>query len=410
MKKIFYLIIAVFLFIPLYIEALELDLHSEYALVYDLEEEKLLYQKGNATDSVKIASLTKIMTSIVALENIRDLEEKITIIPEMLYGIPWDASVAGLKVGDNLTYKDLLYASILPSGADATMSLAYLISGSTSEFVKLMNSKAKELGLQNTIFSNVTGYDSNALQKSTPEEVLKLLLYALKDDTFKKIYTTKTHTMSNGKIVNSTVSMYNKLYNFDLSFVLGSKTGRTQNAGMCMSALIEIEDKELAVITLKAPDVYRTAYNLVDLNEVGETFKEEYENHTFYRETDTLFTIPVEYSTIEYVRVHPREDVSKFIEKKDISSVTFTYDGLTNLGYKNKIGDKIGHLKYYTGDIMIKEEDVFLEEKLDISYVKFFTPKIILATILFIALYVIFKIGKFLKNKKITLLKILKQL
>ncbi len=94
------------------------DLYSENVLIYDPELNRILYE-DNAREVKHIASLTKIMTTIVAIENIKDLDETITITNTMLSEIPSDASVAGLRVGDVVTYRDLLYASMLPSGARA---------------------------------------------------------------------------------------------------------------------------------------------------------------------------------------------------------------------------------------------------------------------------------------------------
>lgn len=161
MKKIIFLLI---LLLPSLSFALQApELHSKHAIIYDLNEDKIIYAK-DSTDKISIASLTKIMTTITAINNIDDLNTEITITQDMLNQVRYDASVAGLKVGDKVTYKDLLYASILPSGADATTALAISLTGSIDNFVTKMNEEVAKLNLINTQFKNVTGLDEEGLQ------------------------------------------------------------------------------------------------------------------------------------------------------------------------------------------------------------------------------------------------------
>ena len=133
-KKIISVIFLFFLFIvPIYADELNID--SDKYILYNLNDNSVIIEH-NSNEKTQIASLTKIMTTIVAIENIDDLNEKVTITSKMLEGIPYDASVAGLEVGDTLTYKDLLYGVILPSGADAVNALVLNISSSEKEFIQ----------------------------------------------------------------------------------------------------------------------------------------------------------------------------------------------------------------------------------------------------------------------------------
>ena len=139
-----------FVFVPFIVNGLENpSLYSEYYAIYDLTDDKML-SSLNADVETEVASLTKIMTVMIAIENVEDLDETVTITNSILNTVSWDASVAGLEAGDVVTYRDLLYAAMLPSGADATNALAILISGSISDYVDLMNDKAEALGLNNT--------------------------------------------------------------------------------------------------------------------------------------------------------------------------------------------------------------------------------------------------------------------
>lgn len=217
----------------------------------------------NGEEKRSVASLTKIMTTIVAIENIDNLDEYLTITEDMLADIYWNASVAGLKVGDRVTYRDLLYATILPSGADAAHSLAISISGSIENFVNLMNNLANKIGMNNTYFINVTGLDIEG-QYSTASDIMLLLNYSLKNDIFKQIYTTKEYILSNGLKVFSTVMYYGNKMNVDTSRILGSKTGNTDEAGLCFSAYFEFEENDIALVTLGAQSIDGKFYNVLD--------------------------------------------------------------------------------------------------------------------------------------------------
>ena len=137
MKKLLYFCLLFVWMIPSIVFSKDLELSSKEYLLYDLDKNMVLYEK-DSDKIVSIASLTKIMTTIVAIENIDDFNETVYITYDMLKDIPWDSSVAGLSIGDEVTYLDLLYASILPSGADATNSLAISLTGSIDNFVNFL--------------------------------------------------------------------------------------------------------------------------------------------------------------------------------------------------------------------------------------------------------------------------------
>ena len=137
------LILILLLFIPINIKAQDLELNSKYALLYNIDTNEILMEK-NSNQKTAIASLTKIMTTIVAIENINNIKEVVTIPEYALENlIELEASVAGFEVDQEVTYEDLLYAIMLPSGADAAKTVAYHIAGNEENFVKLMNEKHK---------------------------------------------------------------------------------------------------------------------------------------------------------------------------------------------------------------------------------------------------------------------------
>lgn len=367
MKKILIILI---LFIPSIVFSLGIpDIHSNKFVIYDLTDDKILIEKG-LTDQTSIASLTKIVTTITAIEKNSDLSKKITITSIMLSGIPSDASTAGLKVGDNLSIMDLLYASMLPSGADATQVLAFISSGSIKEFVNDMNNLAKKIGATNTNFVNVTGYDVNN-HYSTLEDLIKIIKYSLNNETFKTIFETKEYTLSNSKKIYSTIKKYNQNMNLDTSRIIGSKTGYTGNAGICIAATIKSSNHDILIITLDAPYVYGNFYNLKDALILTEFIDNNYKNEVLSKKGDLIKTLPVEYSKTNKFDIITNKEIVKFLPiDYDLSKFSVKYSGKEKLNYKNKKNEIIGKIDYYYDDELLSSEKVILDITLEKDYLK----------------------------------------
>ena len=317
------------------------------------------------------------MTTIVSIEKIENLDEKVTITEKMLANVPWDASVAGLQVGDTLTYKDLLYASMLPSGADATDSLAVSLFGSIDEMVNRMNSKADELGLENTSFVNTTGYDANG-HHSTAKDILTLLKYALENETFKEIYTTKTYTTSNNLKLNSTVVDFNKKYNYDLSYIQGSKTGYTDEAGQCLAALSKVDDTNIITITINAPYVSGSARHLIDITKLHDTLEENYEKRIFVEEGETIKELPTKYAKEETVPINSLITISRYIEKPyDESKLEIKYKGEEEISSTIKKGTEVGTIQVFYNGELLEEMKAITTIELNFSVWKYLKENIV---------------------------------
>ena len=330
---------------------------------------KILYEK-NSEDTASIASLTKIMTTLVSIENIKDLNEKVTITERMLSSVPWDASVAGLKVGDVVTYEDLLYASMLPSGADATDSLAISLTGSISSFVEKMNDLAKKLNLTGLKFSNTTGYDASG-HYGTAKDILKLLEYALENPTFKKIYETKEYTLSNGLEVSSTINYYNKKYGYDLSFIKGSKTGYTENAGYCLSTESVIDGVNILTVTLNAPDDGK-ARNITDIDTIKDALKENMQKVNIVKEKEVLKELETKNAKEDYVKLRSLKTITRYVEKPfNKNKVKIEYNGEQVIDSTTKPNTKVGTFKIYYNDELIDEMDALTSTTLHFSAFKY---------------------------------------
>lgn len=390
MKKVLFFIINLVIFTNFVYALEEPSLYSKDYVLFDTTDQKIIYEK-NIDERTNIASLTKIMTTITAIEKISNLEDKVTITEEMLSNIKFDASLAGLKVGDILSYKDLLYASILPSGADATQALAYSLSGNVTKFVKDMNTLAKKIGMNNSNFVNVTGLDIDN-HYSTISDLLTMLKYALNNETFYTIYKTKEYTLSNGKTVYATVSKYNKLMNLDISRILGSKTGYTNNAGLCISSIFESNGHNFIFISTNAEFIFGNYYNLKDNLNIIKFMDQNYNNQILVKKNEEVASIPTYLSNIKTYKIKANENIQEYLPNDyNKDEVTITYDGKNKISFLDN-NKKIGTIKIMYQNNILKEENVIVNNlKINIFVV------IILAIIIFIILIRIFK--KLFKSK-----------
>ena len=393
-KKITIIILSlVFLLNPIVINALDFPkTNSKIVEIYDLTDKKVIYEV-DSNKQTSIASLTKIVTTITAIEDIKNLDEDVTITQEILNTVAWDASKAGLKAGDVVTYKDLLYASMIPSGADATNAIAILTSGSVEKYVDKMNNLVKKLGLKNTHFVNVTGLDADG-HYSTADDVRVILEYALKNDLFKQIYNSRRYTLKNGLQVKSTIARYNT-GGSNIDKVMGSKTGYTGNAGYCLSSLSNINSHEFIIIVLNADHVGNTFYHIVDTVNLIDFLLDNYKEEELVHKGDLIKTLPVELSKSKKYKILASKSIKKYLPSDyDKSKLEIEYDGLDHLNFLNKKNEKIGTITYKFNGEKITEENVVLHDKLEMSIGKVLIKYIYIVIgvpVILIGLIIIFK-------------------
>ena len=202
-------------------------INARHAAVYDRASGRLLYGKSEK-ETCKMASTTKIMTSIVVIEKVPNLKETVTVSKK---AAGTGGSRLGLSTNDEITVENLLYGLMMRSGNDAAVALAEYVGGSVEGFSALMNEKASNLGLESTHFVTPHGLDSDD-HFTTAYELAKLTDYALKNETFANIVKTKTYTIT---INNSarTLSNTNELLG-NLEGIYGVKTGFTNGANRCL--------------------------------------------------------------------------------------------------------------------------------------------------------------------------------
>ena len=239
----------------------ELDIsgiNSPNAILIQARSGKVLGEI-NGEERIYPASLTKMMTAVVAIENLKDLETGITLNQEMFAGLyERDATQAGFQPGETVRAIDLLYGVMLPSGAECCIALAEYISGSEAAFVQLMNEKAKKLKMDQTHFCDSTGLHDPE-HYSTVHDMAVLLKYCLKNETFREIIESSWHSTGVTNIHPDGITYYSTMFkNLSDTSVIdgeikGGKTGYTSQAGHCLASFAEIDGVEYILVTAGAP-------------------------------------------------------------------------------------------------------------------------------------------------------------
>ena len=222
---------------------------AQAAIVIHADSGKVLYEK-NADEQRSMASTTKIMTALIALETAAADDPVVTITDEM---VRVEGSSMGLQPGDQLTLKSLAAGMLIVSGNDAANSAAIAISGSTEAFAEKMNQRAQELGMEHTHFVTPSGLDDDA-HYSTARDMATLAAAAMKNPDFAAIVGQKAMNIS--FITPDQTRRYtnhNKLLNL-YEGCTGVKTGFTKKSGRCLVSAAERDGIRLIAVTLNAPD------------------------------------------------------------------------------------------------------------------------------------------------------------
>lgn len=246
------------------------QLNSKIALLVDLDNQEVLLDQ-RAEEIIYPASLTKMMTVLVAIEHLEDLQAPITMTADIIESmILQDASVAGFSANETAPAIDYLYGIMLASGGDAASALSQAIAGSEENFVALMNKKAQELGMDQTHFVNTTGLHDDYHYTSLHDLAI-LVKYALTNQTFYTIFTRPTYVTQmtpyhpQGLIIEST--LFKKLGGRQPlgATIIGGKTGYTLEAGLNLASIAQIGDQTFLLITAAAPgDATSEQYNITD--------------------------------------------------------------------------------------------------------------------------------------------------
>lgn len=381
-KAVFFLFSLFFFCYSVYAD--DFDITGEYVTLYNMNEDTLLYSK-NDTKKTSIASLTKMMTTLVAIEEIDNLDKIVTIKERDFEGTV-GYSKAGFKVGDKVTYRDLLYGIILPSGADAVNAVVNNTLG-YDKFIKKMNEIAKKIGMNDTSYANPVGKDDEN-NYSTSNDLAKLLKYALKNETFKTIFTTKNYKTSNGINLESTVNRYENILN--TNEIKGAKSGFTKDAGRCLASITTLNNVDYLLVVINSSTI--SPYNAVkDTITIYDYYNNNYGYKNIINDDTFIKEIPVDFSKEKTYKITGSEDIEKYL--KNNTEVTYKYVGSDKITFNTKKGSKLGVVKIYDGDVLLATSNVYLEN--NIEYYPIITYIMIGIAVIFVILIV-----KKIKKKK----------
>ena len=342
-----------------------LNLNARSCIVLDRNSKKIIFGK-NEYNRVKMASTTKIMTATVIIENC-DLSQTVTVSKK---AAGTGGSRLGLKTGDKITIRDLLYGLLLCSGNDAAISLAETAAGSVQEFSNMMNNKAKELGLNNSHFESPHGLDSDN-HYTTAYELALLADYALKNSTFRNIVGTKNYTITiNGYPKNITNT--NELLG-SLDGVYGVKTGFTNGANRCLVTSCKRGEMDIICVVLGCDTKnFRTQDSIKLINYTFENFEyldiknlidKEFENYK--NNNINLFEINKGVSNDLEIRCFSTEPSIIPIKKDEKNSIKVDFELKKSLEAPINTNLKVGSFRVYSDNRTILEGDILTTNSID---------------------------------------------
>ena len=359
-KNIFFILLYFFIFSS---TVYATQIQSPSAVVICEETGRVLYQK-NANEKRKMASLTKLMTSIILVENC-NLNEKITVAKEGCYV---GGSEAGLKPNDEVTAKDLLYGMLLPSGNDCAMAIAYHIGGNIPNFASLMNQKAKELGLESTSFDNPHGLDSEN-HYTTAYEMAQIARYAKSYDSIKDaVSTIQTDVI----FVDRTVNLRNtnsllRTY----PYATGMKTGFTNGANRCLVASATKDNLNLIAVVLGS-DTSKIRFD--DAKTILEDTFNNYKSYDLSPFLNVYIDIPIiKGISKNYVRTYSDKRIEALTEE-EYSKIYVSQNFIQKIEAPMYKGAYLGTYTVSIDDEVLYSKDFYLEEdilkKTPIDYFK----------------------------------------
>lgn len=344
MKKLMLISLLFFLFcIPIKVHAFS----ARNLIAMDMDTHRVLFEQ-NAYEEHLIASISKIMTAVVAIE-LGDLESNVTTTDTILKAF---GSGIYIEVGETMKLKDLLYGLMLRSGNDAALAIAEFVGKDVDKFVELMNQKAKDLGMQHTKFINPHGLENNKGEgnKSTAYDMALLSSYAMKNNVYREIVSTKNYV---AKSNTKTYSWANKNKMLNLyEFATGGKTGFTERARRTLVSTASKEHKNITIVSLNDPDdwddhksLYETLFQEYESIKVVDKNNFKVENENYYK-NDTLYI---------------KEDIYLMVKKNEKEDISLDINLEKQNEYEN--GSVVGTIKVKLKEEILKEEKIYVQKQ-----------------------------------------------
>ena len=236
------------------------DIIAPYYIVVDADDPSIVFYEKAADDRCIPASTMKIMTCILTLENVKDLDDTV-VITKQAASMKETNSLMHVLAGETLSIRQLLYGMMLVSGNDAAMTLANYVAGSVASFAVLANAKAAELGMTSTHFTNASGA-FNGKQYSTARDMALLMSYALKNEMFRTLISTARYTIEPNDVRKEPLELVNsnRLISDETDsdcyspLCIGGKTGSTDRGGDCLVAVGQLDGARVITVLIGADD------------------------------------------------------------------------------------------------------------------------------------------------------------
>lgn len=258
-KRIVCALLCTSLLYSLIIASSALEVSAKSAVVIESTSKSIVYEK-NAEARLPMASTTKIMTGLIAVESGR-LNDTVTVDERMIGA---EGSSIYLKVGEKLLLKDLVYALMLASANDAAEAIAVFLCGSIEAFAEKMNERAREISLSDTSFANPHGLDSPD-HYTTAKDLAILTVYALENEIFKEIVSTYRYQISKNEISPARYLVNHNKMLCSYDGAIGVKTGFTKKSGRCLVSAAEKDGVMIVCVTLSAPDDWNDHKRMLDM-------------------------------------------------------------------------------------------------------------------------------------------------
>ena len=380
----------------------EPDIASKAVLIIEPNSNKILYQK-NETEKMYPASITKIMTAILTLENAQ-LDETVTVSYNTVMSIPEGYSSAFLQIGEQLTVEQLLQLLLVHSANDAANCLAEYVGGSVESFVSMMNTKANELGLSNTHFTNTFGmHDEN--HYTTAYDLAMLMKYCSQNDEFRKlagsascaIPATNKYQPRKYASTNELIIPDNSIY---YPYLTCGKTGYTSQAGDCLVSCAFKDDLELICVILGGKTVNGVSTRFSETRELYDYAYDNYSLRTLLEGNATVTQVDVKNATnnTKNLDLIANESIQALLDNDiQIQDIPYNINLPEEIKAPIEQGAVIGNISYSIDNIEYKT-DLIASHSVEKSKLLIYIIEFIIGFIILILAYKIFSSTK--KNKR----------
>jgi D-alanyl-D-alanine carboxypeptidase (penicillin-binding protein 5/6) len=320
--------------------------HSSASSLVEVESQRVLYSE-NGDKKLPMASTTKIMTALVAIEK-GNLSDTVTITKEAS-GV--EGSSIYLEVGETLTLEELLYGLMLHSGNDAAVAIAIHVGGSVSGFCEMMNQKARELGAHNTNFVNPHGLPASN-HYTTANDLALIAAAAMRNEQFRNIVGTTSKTIPHdGRSWDRALNNKNKLL-YSYNGANGIKTGYTKAAGRCLVGSACRDGMQLVSVVLNCSDIYNDTAAILDYGFAN------FARHTILAKNAVLGEVTVKNGIEEALEARAKDDIVLTLTEEEASRVQVVAKLLASVDAPVEEGDYLGTAEVWLDDAMIAATDL----------------------------------------------------